>query len=54
MSAKAIKRILYGVVAVALFFVGGKELLAAGLTVKAVMGLGGGAILAFVAATGAG
>jgi len=54
MSLKIIKRILYGIFGVALLVVGGKELLAVGLTLKAVMGLGGGAILGFAAATGAG
>ena len=54
MDKKTIKRILVGLVAVALLFVGGKELLAAGLTLKAVTGLGGGLVLGFVAATGAG
>ena len=54
MNAKAIKRILYGVVALALLLVGGRELLAAGLTVKAIGGLGGALILGFAAATGAG
>lgn len=54
MSAKTIKRILYGLVAVAFLFVGGKELLAVGVTLKAVTGLGGGLILGFIAASGAG
>ena len=54
MSAKTIKRILYGVVAVALLLVGGRELLAAGLTVKAVASLGGALILGYAGATGAG
>ena len=54
MSAKAIKRILYGAVAVALLVVGGKELLAVGVTLKAVVGLGSALILGFAAATGAG
>jgi hypothetical protein len=54
MTLKIIKRIVYGVAAALFLLVGGKELLAAGLTLKAVLGLGGGAILGFAAATGAG
>ncbi len=54
MSAKTIKRILYGVVAVVFFFVGGKELLAAGLTLSSAAGLGAGIVFGYIAATGAG
>jgi hypothetical protein len=54
MSVKLVKRILYGVVAAAFLVVGGKELLAVGLTLKAVAGLGAGAVFGLMAATGAG
>lgn len=54
MRNKASKRILYGLVAVAFLFIGGRELLTAGLNLEAVAGLGLGALLGFMAITGVG
>jgi hypothetical protein len=54
MGAKLVKRIVYAVVAAIFLFVGGKELLAAGLNLSSAMGLGVGLIFGYMAATGAG
>ncbi len=54
MNAKTSKRILYGVIALAFLAVAGQELVALGLTLKAVAGGGAGLLLGFAALTGAG
>ena len=54
MNAKIIKRVAYGVAAALFLFVGGKELMAAGLNFSSAAGLGVGAILGYMALTGAG
>ena len=54
MGAKVAKRLVYGVVAAIFIFVGGKELLAAGLNLSSAMGLGVGLVFGYMAATGAG
>lgn len=54
MSARLVKRVVYGVAAALFLLVGGKELMAAGLTLSSAAGLGVGAILGYMAATGAG
>ncbi|MBI4466113.1 MAG: hypothetical protein HY656_01630 [Acidobacteria bacterium] len=54
MDKKTIKRILFGLLAVGFLFVGGRELVLAGFSLKAMMAGGAGLILAFSAITGAG
>ncbi len=54
MNAKMAKRVVYGIAAVLFLLVGGKELLATGLTLGSAAGLGVGSILGYMAATGAG
>jgi hypothetical protein len=54
MSAKAIKRIVYGVVAAVLLVVAGREMLAAGLSPETAMAGGLGLVFGFMAVTGAG
>lgn len=54
MDAKTIKRILYAVIAAALFAVAGREFGAAGFTPQAGLAGGAGLILLFSAVTGKG
>jgi len=54
MSAKTIKRIVYGVVAAILLAVAGREMLAAGVNPEAAMAGGLGLVFGFMAVTGAG
>jgi hypothetical protein len=54
MSSKNIKRVLYGVVALAMLLVAGRELLSTGLTSEAAMAGSLGVVFGFMAATGAG
>jgi hypothetical protein len=53
-TAKTIKRILYGMMAIAFLVVAGRELMLVGASLKTVAAAGAGLILGFAAATGAG
>ncbi len=54
MSAKNIKRVLYGVFALVMLLVAGREFAVAGFNSQAAMTGGLGVVFAFMAATGAG
>jgi hypothetical protein len=54
MNRKLARRIVYGIVAIAFLFIAGREMYQAGLTTQSVVLGGGGLILAYMSATGAG
>lgn len=54
MDAKMIKRILYGLVAAAFFFIAGQQVTQVGFSAQAVAAGGAGLLLGFMALTGKG
>ena len=54
MSAKLIKRVLFGIVAVMFLYVGGRDMYAVGLQAGPALMAGGGLILGYMSISGAG